>query len=123
MLHQLTIQSADEGFDYVGRRRKLSRLQKLTQAPMGVQAMYSDIRILAATIQGRLVASVIFDIVAHRPEIFIMDVFVRKSVRKQGICRKLLARLAVRFPKRKFNGTFVNPIIFKEALKLNSRKS
>ena len=121
MLHPLTIQPSEVGFDYVGRRRKLSRLRKLIKASDGVQAMYSDIRIMAATIDGRLIGSVIYDIVGNWPEIFLMDVYVLKHFRKRGIFKKLLARLAAHFPNRQFNGSFVNPFILKATLKHNTQ--
>jgi GNAT superfamily N-acetyltransferase len=102
------------GFSYCGRKRRIGPLQK--------HPGNFDIRIFAAKQGERVLGTIILDVYEDHKTVWIMDVFVRKSVRRQGIAKALIHFAADKFPARKLEGTFVHETLKKYVAKINAAR-
>ena len=107
----MQILSTNWGFDYVGRRRRIGPIQR--------HPANKDVRIFQALVDNRVAGSVIVDVFTTQ-DVFVMDVFVRKSFRFQGVCNKLLRHIKKTWPTSELHATAVNPIIARKLKELNA---
>ena len=97
------------GFDYVGRKRRLSSLHKLVHKH---PEMYTSIHILGAFLGKRLVASITYD--SSKKDLFLMDVFVLKSERRQGIFQAMLKEIKKQFPRHRLDACCIESVVRRE---------
>ena len=112
-MNQIVIQPQNWGYDYCGRLRRIGPMRKLDAN--------HDVQIFAASCNHRVIGTISIDVCLEPDQLWIMDIFVKKSMRRQGIGHRLMQHIVNQYPDRKLRGVFLQETIKKFAAQHNAK--